>query len=122
MLELTNETGVKVMINIIKQILKFSVLGFALGFFMGITSILFSLFIKSFSTEITKELILTRLEYTGIGAFIGFWIIIFGIKKVFNYDIRSNKYNILKLFFSMVVGFVFFPEILKLFFWVIVIW
>jgi len=116
MLELTNETGVKVMINIIKQILKFSVLGFALGFFMGITSILFSLFIKSFSTEITKELILTRLEYPGIGAFIGFWIIIFGIKKVFNYDIRSNKYNILKLFFSMVVGFVFFPEILKLFF------
>lgn len=100
---------------IIKQILKFSVLGFALGFFMGITSILFSLFIKSFSTEITKELILTRLEYPGFGAFLVFLIIISGIKLFFNYDIRNNKYNLLKLFLPTIIGFVFFPDIFELF-------
>ncbi|MBN2695089.1 hypothetical protein JXR93_10525 [bacterium] len=89
--------------------------GFAIGFFMSITSLLFSILIENFYMDITKELIIKNLENpNGAGGFIGLMIIIFLVKKFYNYDIRKDKYIIFILLIPAIIGAVTFARILKM--------
>ncbi len=96
-----------VMIKIIKQVLKFFIIGWILGVFIAIIRFLFyisfnSLFIKEFNKEfIIKSL--ERSDFIGVSGLVGFVFIWFLIKRNFNYDILEKR-NLIKLILPIYLG------------------
>jgi len=95
------------MIKIIKQVLKFFIIGWILGVFIAIIRFLFyisfnSLFIKEFNKEfIIKSL--ERSDFIGVSGLVGFVFIWFLIKRNFNYDILEKR-NLIKLILPIYLG------------------